>query len=1181
MNSPRTDRIRLIQRSCTSTATTTTAHTTTAHTTTRENSTVRKKIAAATITTATIAAGPLVAPLTANAGDASGGTVALARERHGPGVFNGPGGTVGNGDTVVGFTPTLPLDAPSGEIILRDGNGAVLTTSGAVDDDWTVADGVLAPGGSYAWDALDTTGGQQTWVAPPVHHYKNGTPPMQLGATNAIVESVQAPQTFSVAAGYGTNGAASGLSTRFWPHIDPNELVDVDSGGSVDLLPGTMIPGAGSEVISSSIALDATHEAIYECIHTENPIISPNGGVNTTYIHCGYDYAFDATVTNRAAGADAAAHNIEGRNVAPSYQMTITDDQTVAGDGFVLSTAEEGIISAAYPVQTGFGYRMLGYIEVPKSGTYTFGTTSPAGARAYLYDTTADDLGKFEISAADAWSPADLGTTCAASSNRLSFENPFIAQHGGGTYNEYKYEDGEPDWYQFPAAEWASLATKLRTNCTLDTTVRWGQPVELEAGTLYPIDVAGWVGVAGGEISLHVDGPGTEAGPVPTAWLTPAPSNVIDFERSITPASTLDGELLAWSMNGYGDELVGIDPDRGVVSYAPDGLGGWSMVGQIPGVVELPTTGYTVTTGQGRLDRATAPGTPPMNGVPVDSASGTIEIGLRQGQLVDGQITASGSTSLGMLSRNASLTVDALRFDLDADGVITGGEVDGGLYSSYPAGTTSPLRSVEGELREDGTVRLVLRNQHQMEMAELFLPAVAADDVRPAGPTSFSMNRSGVRIHNLTPTSTGPARAVTLANGAGSLNGTFTAKAQAGDTWPTFHDLTINSLTFELDSDGSLIDPQISGSMRTVDLYGGSETNPSLTALSGRLDPNTMRLELESRAGFRPITMSLPVDIASMTTFPQTAIASSDYGDTVVVASDPTGLAGNGAGDVALITKPTGSAPLGTDNVDVVWISELYDQAGESAPNTVGALPQAVQITPDGLLVGVLQPVADGGHRVDLFDRSSLSAPWQRYGSFDVDRGRVATHATVPFAIGRDGLDRFVAIASADTVTVANSRNGTWSTVATHPTAAAATSLSFDYFAEHLAIGEPTVGTVTVLERNGNDWTLDTTLQPSDGGRFGSAVSYSWGLLTVTTDGTYSCAYPDCGAPGTYTPGSARMYRDADGHWGEFGSWFNVELGDGTGPTAALAQGGTAVAPRLAAATVGTLNIPATSPGLI
>ncbi|MEM9514202.1 MAG: hypothetical protein AAGA42_05030 [Actinomycetota bacterium] len=1174
MNSPRTDGI---QR--TSPATTTTTNTTTEK---MEDSTVKKnkkKIATATAIAATIAAGPIVAPLTADAGDTSGATVAVARERHGPGVFNGPGGTVGNGDTVVGFTPTLPLDAPSGEIILRDGNGDVLTTSGAVDDDWTVAEGVLAPGGSYAWDALDRTGGQQTWVAPPVHHYRNGTPPMQLGATNAIVESVQPPQTFSVAAGHGTNSAASGLSTRFWPHVDPNELVDVDSGGSVDLLPGTMIPGAGSEVISSSIALDATHEAIYECIHTEYPVNSPGGGVDTTHIHCGYDYAFDATVTNRAAGADAAAHNIEGRNVAPSYQMTITDDQTVAGDGFVLSTAEENIISAAYPVQTGFGYRMLGYIEVPESGTYTFGTTSPAGARAYLYDTTADDLGKFEISAADAWSPAELATTCGASSNRLSFENPFIRTHGGGRYHEYKYEDGEPDWYQFPDAEWASLSSKLRTNCTLDTTVRWGQSVELEAGTLYPIDVAGWVGVAGGEIGLHVDGPVAEAGPVPTAWLTPAPSNVIDFERSIAPASTLDGELLAWSMNGYGDELVGIDPDRGLVSYAPDGLGGWSMVGQVSDVVELPTTGHAVATGQGRLDRATAPGAPSMNGVPVDSASGTIEVGLRQGQLVNGQITASGSTSVGMLSRNASLTVDALRFDLDADGTIIGGEVSGGLYSSYPAGTTSPLTSVEGELQE-GTVRLVLRNQHQMEMAELFLPVAPADDVRPVGPTSFAVNRSGVKIQNLTPTSTGPARTVNVLDGGGALNGTFTARAEtSGQTWPTFHDLTINSLTFELAADGALVDPQISGSMRTVDLHGGSDTNASLSALTGRLDPTTMRLEVEARAGFRRITMSLPVNLSSIATFPQHAIASSDYGDTVVVAADPTGLGGNGAGDVALVTKRTDSDPLAADNADIVWISELY--ADGDAPTTVGTLPQSVQITPDGFTVGVLQPVAGGGHRVDVFDRSSLSAPWQQYGSFDIDRAAVGTHATVPFAVGRDGLDRFVAISSGDAVTISTSRNGTWSTVATHPTAGPVTSLSFDYFAEHLAIGQPTTGTVVVLERAGNDWVVDTTLQPTDGARFGSSVGFSWGLLTVGSDGTYSCGMPNCGAPGTFTPGSARVYRDIDGSWGEYGSWFNVELGEGTGPSAAVAQGGTAVAPRLAGVSIGVLDLPSASPGLI
>ena len=217
-----------------------------------------------------------------------------------------------------------------------------------------------------------------------------------------------------------------------------------------------------------------------------------------------------------------------------------------------------------------------------------------------------------------------------------------------------------------------------------------------------------------------------------------------------------------------------------------------------------------------------------------------------------------------------------------------------------------------------------------------------------------------------------------------------------------------------------------------------------------------------------------------------------------------------------------------------------------------------------------------------MIDRATRTDPWSIIGSFTTDVTQVHPYATVPFAVGSDYDYRYLAIVNDGTVEI-HSKDGSnaWQQTASHDPAGAVPSLSFDYYAEHLAIGQPTVNTVTILERTGTtQWNESTTLTSTEINRFGSTVTYKWGLLAVTANGSYT---GQC-TPGTscnHTPGTARIYRDTDTKtvWGDYNSWYNLDLTTGTGPHAALAIGGVALGPVVAAATVDTLGLSEGTPG--
>ncbi|MEO1059696.1 MAG: hypothetical protein AAFY28_22565, partial [Actinomycetota bacterium] len=393
---------------------------------------------------------------------------------------------------------------------------------------------------------------------------------------------------------------------------------------------------------------------------------------------------------------------------------------------------------------------------------------------------------------------------------------------------------------------------------------------------------------------------------------------------------------------------------------------------------------------------------------------------------------------------------------------------------------------------------------------------------------------------------------------------------------------TIEELTFGLDENGTVVDASIVGS------HTSYATDVALEFVEGvLLDDGTLHLSLSDASGWTHAQLKLytsaplqhavssepqidPSSEAAMLAAQQMAV--SDYGETMVVASDPWA-----AGDVKLITKIDATQPFADSNVDITSVRDLYIAAGVDPVAAPGTVPQAVDITPDGNTVAVMQPVGSG-YRVDVIDRASTSSAWSVIGSFSTDATRGLSLGTAPFAIGRDSDYRYAAVVNGSNVEIHTKyRTAPWELASSHAVSAPVNSMSFDYFAEHLAVGLPAAGTTVVLQRELTDpssgtrswtnWVADRDLTSTDVPRFGTTVAYSYGLLAVSGDGAYDSVDP---AAPKYTPGQLRLYRDTDPNvsWGAVSSWTIVDVGGGTGPHVSASTGGTATTPRLVAATV-------------
>ncbi|MEM9516938.1 MAG: hypothetical protein AAGA42_18975, partial [Actinomycetota bacterium] len=863
-------------------------------------------------------------------------------------------------------------------------------------------------------------------------------------------------------------------------------------------------------------------------------------------------------------GAAAAAHNVDQHNVEPSAEMTITAGELASNDGgFVVSSIGDGRGTVpGLNAQTGFGYRMQSYLEVPETGTYQFATQSPAGAEAVLYT----DDGPVQISAPNSWQPAELADTCSLKSDEYVAHNPrtggpyYYSDPNPNHHHEtwttvYKHAEDDDSWYadliKVADGEFHHLRHDM---CAFDEP-RWGGPtVELQAGVQYPVDMRGWVGNAGGSIGLHVQRADLTPQPVPISWMTPA-----TFESTVLPATQLDDDLVAFTGDAHGDLLYGIDTDGTLIQYHSDGLGGWER-GTTLNDVAAPRD----------VDRETVePIHGDIEGVTLEPSEGSIAFSATGGSLVGPRLSARGSDNQDGTYRSNSVNISALEFTLDEFGGVVDGHVVGDITRyEIPPSTIDPVSVRGGGLQADGTLRLVVSNPDGTVSADLVFPVPE----RPVTGT-YAVTGDDLLIGGHAPTTTNGGT-VTVTGQYGSLDGVVTAEAEEGGPQQTSHLLTMESMNFVVADDLTITDATIGGSVRTVDQATGVDYTAQLHDLTGRYDPTTGHLELAAKASFRTVTMVLPLTHAAPAPVAHSGMATSADGATLIVATDPWV-----GGEVVVLTK-------GNDGTfePQAHFADLYSVAGVEEPaepsHLGGRAPQSVQMTPDGDIVAVMQPTGDSGHRVDVAERASGSQ-WEIVGSFETEIS--LPHATdlayVPFAIGSEHDDRYVAVVNGDNVEIHHRRgDGDWELGLTTPVAGAVTSMSFDYYGRHLAIGQPHVGTVTVLERavdptthtrSATDWVFKRDLHDNALDRFGSTVSWGYGNLAVTSDGTYR---PGGSGPDEYSAATARIYSSASQNWDDF-SWVkDYDLGTGTGPHGVVIPAGTKTSPAITTATVATLN---------
>ena len=252
------------------------------------------------------------------------------------------------------------------------------------------------------------------------------------------------------------------------------------------------------------------------------------------------------------------------------------------------------MISSSFPLQTDFGFRSLGYLEVPETGMYRFGTQSPGGAELAVYDTTEHDLGRTVVSADGAWWPTTLDEEYQATTHRWHFENEYVRSdtRDCGTQvcrtSYYTYEDDDPTWYQVERRDARWLLDDLRASGPAGDVVRWGHEMELEAGRQYPLAFTGWVGALGGDIGIHVDGPGQAPQPLPFEWISAAGDDVVGFDRGFDTSDSAPIGGVDAAISGHGDGLAVLGANGVLDFYDTDGGIGWTPSGSVPDVALRP-----------------------------------------------------------------------------------------------------------------------------------------------------------------------------------------------------------------------------------------------------------------------------------------------------------------------------------------------------------------------------------------------------------------------------------------------------------------------------------------------------------------------------------------------------------------------------------------------------------------
>ncbi len=1061
-------------------------------------------------------------------------------------------------------TPVLSVDDPTGDVhfVVVDQSGRVVTGSGPIDDDqWQVHDGVLQPGESYAWSAYTTTGSTAAAVgAPDVLGDGTISGDMTYGAK--IVEFVeeQPLEPFSINPTAGPSGQSNGLATDFFPHYDIADQVELDDDGNpVEEISPKLRPSPGSHVVSTTAGWTVVDDEHFGLCPLEERARKPAPGEfppppliyePTEAILCDVAFTIEAEATVIDDGGEAAAHNVAGRNVVPSDSMIINRDLAV-DDGFVVSTTGEYSISPTFSLQTEFGFRSLGYLRVPESGTYLFGTQSPGGAEAFIYISTEDDLGKTLISDPDAWSPTTLGETYTARTERFRFENKEngSSTSGDALYNyrsrTYEYGVDDTDWIQPDGAFVRGLVDDLRNAGPRADEVRYGEPVHLEAGVNYPLAFTGWVGPLTGDIGLHVDSEITGTTPVPFDWLTPAQPGVVDFDRTMG-SDVADVGAIAAAISGHGDTLAVLDAQGDLHFSSSDGGYGWTEVATLPGIatampVIQPTTPYDVdagaSTGAGKRH--------------FESANGQLV-----GELVDGELRVfGGPVEMVDPAVQEPTTIEYLDVRFDRDGTLISGTVDG----STPMQRTDPNGLVYVGPNENGRIVLDTITDGSLSVTSGALEVVLEDDAWLTHPGRLD-NRVVLAL-DIEPTEPAPTTVKTMAiDDAGATLVTavdrpaivpseaFGGRLSLNTTGSSGHNLpdglvTIDTIMGGGDSSLAIVDGRYSFRSDPLVLEGPEFSEPiTVDALEVTFDRDFGLAEGHA-AGRLVATDGVVYELDTV----QAATLDLANGHVTINLSDTSQdlfhmlssltvltfelevLPGDApAFDVAIIEKRDVEQPWSTTNRQITQLNTLLDDAGLERPamSTESDAIQSVHISPDGNTIAVLQPVADGaGARVVIVDRDDRDDSWKVIGDVPLalDLELVQSTGSTPVGIGRDGPTRFLAVGAGNEVTIREwTPTSGWAVTDTIDVDGEVASISLDYFSEFLAIGQPDLGRVSVYNKPWwkSEWAHFKDIDQPDG--FGADVGYTWKRLTVTSrDGQL-----------------VRVYRDtAPQAWGNHGDW--------------------------------------------
>ena len=1167
---------------------------------------------------------------------AAGAVAATSVPSHVTAADDGPVSVLADDGPLDTLSPVLQLVADHGEISVRSGDGDVVVASGEMSaGDFEIAEGVLEPGATYTYDATEVVGNSNVAVSYGIESKNNRRyptlkqwDPSGVATPTFETETVQDKASFSLATGQGRPAQeTNGLYGRFWPLTEAPGL-----GTSAN-------PNPGSKTVSAPLLdvidmlghdLDSLQENIdlgwqrQETIYN-NPNLIESGHLVTK---ASTQLQFFARAPEWAAAADAAEYNIEGRNVLPSFAMTLTSDQSSLDDEqFELSTRNTDVITTAFPRRSGFGYRLLGYLEVPESGTYSFSPYSPGGTRAYLYDHRDDDLGRIEISAPGEWNART--ETCSAHGSVHTVENRLLGEERDDSATSstitriYEFDKDDEEWYLPPFPYIAQVESFLEERCGHDHP--YGQEVELEAGRRYPIDIAGWVGGVPGPIGMNVQTPDGESTALPIEWITPAPAGTIDFERTQHTSATLDDDVVASHVNGVGDELVTITPDGALVSHTRNGYGGWDTAGTFTDMV-TPQSGWPITD-PNHVQIREAKYASNKNPLPANSINHGSWLDARPDHAaLTGPLTASLENEASWFT----FRLDELQLGLQPDGTVDVQAIDGNLRAVNKKFGTTKNHSVNMPLvegshdPEQGSLELKIKFWQTGAEIHLLLSDFASqqrlqyDDMRfavddrahvewtadpPVHPEQRSISPSqffDVTVSedaSWTGETTGPT-VITLYDQLWHTNpGGVPQPHQWARVTLDHLAVTGNGLDAEVDSiSGSFHgEPWDYGHTFSAHIAPGSgtarfdETAETLIvdfALTGtqshpnnRYNYDGQRVQLTLPLVGLDSKLELPEPM-----YPSTGLAVSEVGETLIAATAP--LRG---GDVTFITKTDDRQPFSPDNTrDTTNLHDLYTTTPDVDPpasSTVSGIPQAVDVTADGNTATIVTPTADRV-RVDIVDRTNTNSPWQIIGSYDIATDPNTGHAAVPAAVGRDGSTRHLALATVQGVKI-YTNTGTpfeWTYIETLPNNSTVTAMDFDYWVDHLAIGQAGIGQVDLYERVAGNWTLKQTLRPDGDTNFGADVSFGFGLLAITDDADSMCTdhyfFGGCFTQDTRASGSTYLYPDIDNKvpWGDLSQWVRLQH-DGPGTHVTISVGGDSVFPIIVGAVADSYGLNESAPG--